>query len=115
MNHLSPKLPRIFKKIQTGTNGILRAWGKLMHEKNFKSKILWLCPFKYKSTTNSPSYLSKNGLLLMEAQIVLRFLAESSVPETRVKCSGGQNDDFRPSTQGGRARSDFSLAWLEAA
>jgi hypothetical protein len=27
------------------------AWGKMIHEKNLKQKILWLCPFK---VTESP-------------------------------------------------------------
>ncbi len=26
--------------------GCSRAWGKLIHEKNLKSKISWDCPFK---------------------------------------------------------------------
>ncbi len=37
---------QIFEKIRNGPTGILRAWGKLIHEKNQKSKILWHCPFK---------------------------------------------------------------------
>ncbi len=39
---------RIFEKIRNGPNGILRGWGKLIHEKNQKSKISWHCPFKTK-------------------------------------------------------------------
>jgi hypothetical protein len=38
--------PWIFEKIWNGPFGIPRAWGKLIHEKNLKSKILWHCPFK---------------------------------------------------------------------
>jgi hypothetical protein len=38
--------PRIFEKIRNDPNGILRAWGKLIHEKNQKSKISWHCPCK---------------------------------------------------------------------
>jgi hypothetical protein len=26
------------------------AWGKLIHEKNLKSKISWHCPFKFNET-----------------------------------------------------------------
>jgi len=39
--------PRIFEKIRNEPKGILRglAWGKLIHEKNQKSKISWHCPF----------------------------------------------------------------------
>jgi hypothetical protein len=31
--------PQIFEKIRNGPNGILRGWGKLIHEKNQKQKI----------------------------------------------------------------------------
>jgi hypothetical protein len=37
--------PWIFEKIWNGPNGANRAWGKLIHEKNQKEKILWHCPF----------------------------------------------------------------------
>jgi hypothetical protein len=33
------KSPRIFEKIRNGPNDILRGLGKLIHEKNQKSKI----------------------------------------------------------------------------
>jgi hypothetical protein len=38
--------PRIFENMRNGPIGILRAWGKLIHEKNQKSKFSWHCPFK---------------------------------------------------------------------
>ncbi len=42
--HLEPRIsPRIFEKIRNGRAG--HAWGKLIHEKNQKSKISWHCPF----------------------------------------------------------------------
>ncbi len=37
---------QIFEKIGNSPNGILRGLGKLIHEKNQKSKFLWHCPFK---------------------------------------------------------------------
>jgi hypothetical protein len=38
--HLEPRIsPQIFKKIRNGRIGILSAWGKLIHEKNQKSKM----------------------------------------------------------------------------
>jgi hypothetical protein len=48
--HLELRIsPRIFEKIRNGPNVIHMlysgAWGKLIHEKNQKSKILWHCPF----------------------------------------------------------------------
>ncbi len=43
--HLDLRIsPRIFEKIWNGPNGILWDWGKLIHEKNQKQKILWHCP-----------------------------------------------------------------------
>ncbi len=45
--HLEPRIsPRIFEKNRNGRNAILRCLGKLIHEKNQKSKISWHCPFK---------------------------------------------------------------------
>ncbi len=38
--------PQIFVKIQNGSLGILRAQGKLIHEKNLKSKISCQIPVK---------------------------------------------------------------------
>ncbi len=35
-----------WKKNGNRPNGRLRTWGKLIHEKNLKLKILWHCPFK---------------------------------------------------------------------
>ncbi len=46
--HLEPRIsPRIFEKIRNGCNVMVYsgAWGKLIHEKNQKSKISWHCPF----------------------------------------------------------------------
>ncbi len=38
--HLELRIsPRIFEKILNGPNGYSGAWGKLIHEKNQKSKI----------------------------------------------------------------------------
>ncbi len=37
---------RIFEKIRNGLMVYSVAWGKLIHEKNQKSKISWHCPFK---------------------------------------------------------------------
>ncbi len=37
----------ILEKIWNGPNGILRGLGKLIHEKNQKSKISWHCPFNF--------------------------------------------------------------------
>ncbi len=52
MVHLEPRIsPRIFEKIRNGRNGIYSgASGKLIHEKNQKSKISWHCPIKPEST-----------------------------------------------------------------
>ncbi len=44
--YLEPRIfPRNFEKIRNGRSGILRCLGKLIHEKNQKSKISWHCPF----------------------------------------------------------------------
>jgi hypothetical protein len=32
-----------------------RAWGKLIHEKKQKQKILWHCPFKWKMQLYLPT------------------------------------------------------------
>jgi hypothetical protein len=44
--------PRIFEKTKFKTilMGCSGAWGKLIHEKNLKSKISWHCPFKQPKT-----------------------------------------------------------------
>jgi hypothetical protein len=47
--------PRIFKKFETALLVYSGAWGKLIHEKNQKSKISWHCPFK-----DIPVLLSNN-------------------------------------------------------
>ncbi len=46
VTHTGGAPPRIFENIRNGPIGLLRAWGKLIHEKNQKSKISWHCPFK---------------------------------------------------------------------
>ncbi len=39
--HLDLRIsPRIFEKIRNDPNVIIRAWGKVIHEKNLKKKIL---------------------------------------------------------------------------
>ncbi len=44
--HLELRIsPWMFEKIKKGPNGMLK--GKLIHEKNLKSKISWHCPFNY--------------------------------------------------------------------
>ncbi len=50
--------PRIFEKIWNGPIGILRAWGKLIHEKNQKSKISWHCPSNLASPLTLASHTS---------------------------------------------------------
>ncbi len=46
--------PRIFeKKFETTLMVYSGAWGKLIHEKNQKSKISWHCPFKQTYSTKS--------------------------------------------------------------
>ncbi len=35
------------------------AWGKMIHEKNLKQKILWHCPFNYKDTKAKCPHLKK--------------------------------------------------------
>ncbi len=35
-----------FGKISNSATGIIRGWEKMINEKNLKSKISWLCPFK---------------------------------------------------------------------
>jgi hypothetical protein len=49
MNINSQISPRIFEKIQKGSNGILGGLGTLIHEKNLKLKISCQNPFKYNS------------------------------------------------------------------
>jgi hypothetical protein len=39
-------LPPVSKKFETAQMVYLGAWGKLIHEKEQKSKISWHCPFK---------------------------------------------------------------------
>ncbi len=41
----APGVANISKKYQTALMGYPGAWGKLIHEKNLKSKISWHCPF----------------------------------------------------------------------
>jgi hypothetical protein len=48
---MSCEYPRISEQIRNGPNGVLRGLGKLIHEKNLKSKISWHCPFKYYTGT----------------------------------------------------------------
>jgi hypothetical protein len=37
---------KFLNKFETAPTRYPGAWGKLIHEKNLKSKILWHCPFK---------------------------------------------------------------------
>ncbi len=37
---------KFLNKFETALTRYSGAWGKLIHEKNLKSKILWHCPFK---------------------------------------------------------------------
>jgi hypothetical protein len=51
---------RIFEKFETALMVYSGAWGKLIHEKNQKSKISWRCPFKaaiLKTRTPPPSHI----------------------------------------------------------
>ncbi len=46
--HLEPRIsPRFFEKFEMAVMVYSDAWGKLIHEKNQKSKISWHCPFKF--------------------------------------------------------------------
>ncbi len=59
VNHTSsqPWAANIFANFQKKFDSALMvysvAWGKLIHEKNQKQKILWHCPFKYSCLTLS--------------------------------------------------------------
>jgi hypothetical protein len=55
--------PRIFEKIRNGHNGILYsgAWGKLIHEKNQKSRISWHFPFKSFKDYETENSRRENG------------------------------------------------------
>jgi hypothetical protein len=46
--------PQIFEKIWNSPNGVIRGWGKLIHEKNQKQKISWHCPLKYSKLSSQP-------------------------------------------------------------
>ncbi len=54
--------PRIFEKIQKGSNGIryLGAWGTLIHEKNLNSKISCQTPFNWALQTGNGNTLKKD-------------------------------------------------------
>jgi hypothetical protein len=43
--HLPMVYPQILVKFKTALIGYSGAWGKLIHEKNLKSKISWQCLF----------------------------------------------------------------------
>ncbi len=52
------------------------AWGKLIREKNLKSKISWHRPFKHATNTNgiqglSPAELVKSFLALPKRKIII--------------------------------------------
>jgi hypothetical protein len=62
MNQFPPshRVSQFAKKFETALVVYSGAWGKMIHEKNQKSKILWHCPFK----TPYPCKLDeKNGCL----------------------------------------------------
>jgi hypothetical protein len=44
--HLELGFREFSKKFEMALLGYSGAWGKLIHEKNLKLKILWHCPFK---------------------------------------------------------------------
>jgi hypothetical protein len=79
--HLELRIsPRIFKKIWNGSNGILRAWGKLIHEKNQKSKISWHCPFNMWQLWILFLWFVSNKLSLHITKIFLqKWLLSSSI------------------------------------
>jgi hypothetical protein len=53
---------RIFEKIlKMALMGYTGAWGKLIHEQNLKSKILFHCPFKYRASKSLRSYITCEG------------------------------------------------------
>jgi hypothetical protein len=51
--------PRIFVKVRNGPHGMRRCPGKLIHEKNLKSKISYQTPFK-KKYRQLPHYNGRN-------------------------------------------------------
>ncbi len=56
---LSCKYLREFSKnFETALMVYSGAWGKLIHEKNQKSKISWHCPFNFSLSSNIPSVIA---------------------------------------------------------
>jgi hypothetical protein len=56
VNETGSKFPAVLrefsKKFETALMVYSGAWGKLIHEKNQKSKILWHCPLKVHKNEN---------------------------------------------------------------
>ncbi len=69
--------PRNFEKFETSLLGYLEVCGKLIHEKNLKSKISWHSPFKPYSVKCPLSH-----------QIAAKLLTHSSAAEEKVWSRG---------------------------
>ncbi len=69
---LTPISPRIFNP-----NVLSGAWGKMIHQKNLKQKILWLCPFnptvKDKTIEHKALFFLSKTLKFIRPQWKTRF------------------------------------------